>query len=176
MCTAINVTVGNDYFGRNLDYEYDFGEKIVITPRNYPIHFRNGKILYQTEDHSLVNNLIKLGRITSEEAKKHPQRHVITRAIQGSKYATESDVVFLKDIQAGDFIFMCSDGVLEHLTNEDLSAIFASNNTESIKDEIMTSCSGRTKDNYSFYIIPIQNVFNSAGLKQNILSFLYSFI
>lgn len=139
-------------------------------------HFRNGKILYQTEDHSLVNNLIKLGRITSEEAKKHPQRHVITRAIQGSKYATKSDVVFLKDIQAGDFIFMCSDGVLEHLTNEDLSAIFASNNTESIKDEIMTSCSGRTKDNYSFYIIPIQNVFNSAGLKQNILSFLYSFI
>ena len=68
------------------------------------------------------------------------------------------------------------DGVLEHLTNEDLSMIFASNNIEFIKDEILASCLGRTKDNYSFYIIPIQNVFNSTGLKQNILSFLYSFI
>ena len=139
-------------------------------------HFRKGEILYQTEDHSLVNSLLKLGRITKEEAKKHPQRHVITRAIQGTKYATEADVVFLSNIQVGDYIFMCSDGVLEHLTNEDLSMIFASNNIEFIKDEILASCLGRTKDNYSFYIIPIQNVFNSTGLKQNILSFLYSFI
>ena len=91
-------------------------------------HFRKGEILYQTEDHSLVNSLLKLGRITKEEAKKHPQRHVITRAIQGTKYATEADVVFLSNIQVGDYIFMCSDGVLEHLTNEDLSMIFASNN------------------------------------------------
>ena len=139
-------------------------------------HFRKGEILYQTEDHSLVNSLLKLGRITKEEAIKHPQRHVITRAIQGSKYPTESDVVFLKDVQVGDYIFMCSDGVLEHLSNDDLSTIFASNNIDFIKDEILASCLGKARDNYSFYIIPIQNVFKSANLKQNILSFLYSFI
>lgn len=139
-------------------------------------HFRKGEILYQTEDHSLVNSLLKLGRITKEEVKKHPQRHVITRAIQGSKYSTEADVVFLKDIQAGDFIFMCSDGVLEHLTNEELSTIFSLNHVDTIKDEILNSCSGRTRDNYSFYIIPIQNVSNTVSLKQNILSFLYSFM
>ena len=39
MCTAINVVAGNNYFGRNLDYEHDFGEKIVITPRNYKFNF-----------------------------------------------------------------------------------------------------------------------------------------
>ena len=42
MCTAISVTVGDNYFGRNLDYEHTFGEKIVITPRNYVFDFRNG--------------------------------------------------------------------------------------------------------------------------------------
>ena len=43
MCTAISVTVGDTYFGRNLDYEHNFGEKITITPRNYSFTFRNGK-------------------------------------------------------------------------------------------------------------------------------------
>lgn len=39
MCTAISCTAGDNYFGRNLDYEHDFGEKIVITPRNYKFRF-----------------------------------------------------------------------------------------------------------------------------------------
>lgn len=42
MCTAISVTAGNHYFGRNLDFEHTFGEKITITPRNYPFKFKNG--------------------------------------------------------------------------------------------------------------------------------------
>ncbi len=43
MCTAISVTVKDNYFGRNLDYEFDFGEKITITPRNFRFKFRNGR-------------------------------------------------------------------------------------------------------------------------------------
>ncbi|MBR2471790.1 MAG: choloylglycine hydrolase [Clostridia bacterium] len=42
MCTAISVTNKNHYFGRNLDYEHTFGEKITVTPRNYKFCFRNG--------------------------------------------------------------------------------------------------------------------------------------
>ena len=46
MCTAISVFAkGEHYFGRNLDFEYGFGEKIVITPRGFPFSFRNGKTL-----------------------------------------------------------------------------------------------------------------------------------
>lgn len=45
MCTAISVKVKDHYFGRNLDYEHEFGEKITITPRNYCFTFRNGKEL-----------------------------------------------------------------------------------------------------------------------------------
>ena len=140
-------------------------------------HFRKGEILYQTEDHSLVSEFVKLGKITKEEARKHPQRNVILRAIQGCAHSTEADVVSLRDIKAGDYLFMCSDGVLENLTNEDLSAIFKqSNGVEEIKTKIMSYCEGKTRDNFSFYIIPIQNVLESKGFKQNILSFLYSFM
>ena len=45
MCTAISVKVKDHYFGRNLDYEHEFGEKITITPRNYCFSFRNGEKL-----------------------------------------------------------------------------------------------------------------------------------
>ena len=133
--------------------------------------------MFQTEDHSLVNSLVKLGKITHEEAAHHPQRNVIIRAIQGTDRPTEADVVLLDDIKAGDFLFMCSDGVLERLNNDELSDIFEHlGGPEEIKNAIMSACSGKTRDNFSFYIIPIQNVLDSAGIKQNILSFLYSFI
>lgn len=139
--------------------------------------FRQGEIIYQTEDHSLVNSLVKLGKISKEEALTHPQKNVIIRAIQGSEHPTEADVVLLKDIQAGDYFFMCTDGVLEGLKNKDLSSIFSTyNNPEDIKDGIMAACCGKTRDNFSFYILPVQNVGESIGIKQNILSFLYSFI
>ncbi len=45
MCTAITVTIGDNYFGRNLDYEYDFGQKVVVTPRKYLFKFSNGEVL-----------------------------------------------------------------------------------------------------------------------------------
>ncbi len=59
MCTAISVTVGDNYFGRNLDYEHTFGEKIVITPRNYKFVFRNGKVC---DDHySIIGAALPFG-------------------------------------------------------------------------------------------------------------------
>ena len=41
MCTAVTYQSKDHYFGRNLDYEYDFGEVVTITPRKYPFHFRH---------------------------------------------------------------------------------------------------------------------------------------
>lgn len=139
--------------------------------------FRGREIIHRTEDHSLVNSLVKLGQISPEEISRHPQRNVILRAIQGSSNPTEADIIVLKDIQLDDFLFMCTDGVLERLSDETLSSIFSSHTTsESIKDRIIETCSGKTRDNFSFYILPIQNVQEYTGIKQNILSFLYSFI
>lgn len=45
VCTAISVTVGDNYFGRNLDFELSFGEKIIITARNFEFAFRNGTVI-----------------------------------------------------------------------------------------------------------------------------------
>lgn len=44
MCTAISVTAGDNYFGRNLDYETSFEQKVTITPRRYKFTFTNGRV------------------------------------------------------------------------------------------------------------------------------------
>ncbi len=59
MCTAINYISKHHYFGRNLDWYYSFGERIIITPENYRIKFRNGSFYdnhYAIIGSGIVNN------------------------------------------------------------------------------------------------------------------------
>lgn len=77
--------------------------------RAYHISRRNDSITQITRDHSLVEDLVEYGAITKEQAKHHPQRNVITRAL-GSEAKVESDY-FEINLQNGDFLLLCSDGL-----------------------------------------------------------------
>jgi protein phosphatase len=139
--------------------------------------FRDGQVVYQTEDHSLVNSLMKLGKITADEAEHHPQKNVIMRAIQSTDSPVDTEITLLTDIRPGDYFLMCTDGVTDCIRTETLSAVFSqAGSTESIKNTIVESCSVKARDNYSFYLLQIQNVQNSHGYKHYILSFLYTII
>lgn len=138
--------------------------------------FREGQIIHKTEDHSLVNTWVKLGIITQEEAAFHPKKNIITKALMGTKESVNADVVFIKDIQEGDVFFLCTDGVTDCFSDEDLTSLFSSGKSaELIKDRIVETCSDEAGDNFSFYIIPIQSIQKVAGYKQYLLSFFYSF-
>ena len=138
-------------------------------------YIRDGKALYRSEDHSLVNSLVRLGRITPAEARIHPQRNLILRAIQGSHIPTEAEVIQWQDIQTCDWLFLCSDGTLERIDDEHLLQLFAdAHNPTTIKDNLLEICEGKTKDNYSFYVIPVRKTEGTTRFKQNLLSFLYS--
>ena len=72
---------------------------------------REGSIEQLTDDHSLVAELVRSGRLTPEEAETHPQRSVITRAV-----GTEPDVdvdTFTIEPEAGDLFLICSDGLTD---------------------------------------------------------------
>ncbi len=72
---------------------------------------RSGMLEMLTEDHTLVNELVKDGRLTEEQAATHPQRSVITRAI-GVESAIEVDVMAQPlELMPGDQILLCSDGL-----------------------------------------------------------------
>lgn len=139
--------------------------------------FREGQIVFKTEDHSWVQFMVNLGLITKEEAVVHPKKNIITQAISGTAHSVNADVTFIKDIRDGDLFFLCTDGTTECITDENLASIFCSGqNAESIKDIIIDRCFKESKDNFSFYIVPIQSVKKVSGYKQFLLSFFYSFI
>lgn len=70
---------------------------------------RDGELEQLTDDHSLVADLVRSGRLSPEEAELHPQRSVITRAL-GTDPAVEIDSLSL-DARAGDVFLLCSDGL-----------------------------------------------------------------
>lgn len=80
---------------------------------------RREEAMYQiTRDHSYVENLVECGAITREEARLHPRKNVITRAL-GVEPKVESDF-FEFTMQSGDSLILCSDGLSNVLTDDEI--------------------------------------------------------
>ena len=82
---------------------------------------RGGRLEQLTDDHSLVADLVRGGRLTPEEADVHPQRSVITRAL-GTDREVDVDA-FTFEAEPDDIILLCSDGLTTMLTDEEIVAI-----------------------------------------------------
>jgi len=124
-------------------------------------HIRNGKILWKTRDHSYVNNLVQAGVITETEALTHPQRNVIMRALQGNERQVAADVHTILDIQANDYFFLCSDGILEGIDEPALEEILnAVASDEAKMRTIENKCLSLSNDNFTAYLVRIQSVEN----------------
>lgn len=118
-------------------------------------------IIYRSEDHSLVRQLVRAGQITEEEARTHPRRNVITRAMQ-PQLATRFNATVLEsdDILPGDYFFLCSDGVLEQLSDRRLCEILAEPGLTDAErlDAILAECDRGTNDNHTCILVPIEDV------------------
>ena len=85
---------------------------------------RKGELRQITNDHSLVADQLRLGIITAEEAASHPARNVITRAL-GTRRAVKADV-YCEELEAGDRILICCDGLHGVVHEKDLVEILLS--------------------------------------------------
>ncbi len=97
--------------------------KLVIAQvgdsRAYLLH--GGKLTQVTRDHSLVANMIEAGQITKEEARVHPNRSVITRAL-GNDPTTTPDLYEI-NVEEGDRLLLCSDGLTAMLEDDEIQAV-----------------------------------------------------
>jgi protein phosphatase len=84
---------------------------------------RNGKLTQVTRDHSFVQEQIEAGILTPEEARTHPQRNVVTRAL-GSKPDVQVDT-FGGKLEPGDTLLLCTDGLSEHVEDETIAAMLS---------------------------------------------------
>lgn len=88
--------------------------------------FRDGKIVYCTRDHSLVQNLIDAGYGSTDMIRSHPQRSLLTSAI-GSAESIELSVAGTPlTIQPGDMFLMCTDGWWEYVEESDMTRLLGS--------------------------------------------------
>ncbi|MGT2755335.1 Stp1/IreP family PP2C-type Ser/Thr phosphatase [Streptococcus ovis] len=85
---------------------------------------RNGEYSQLTSDHSLVGALVRAGQITEEEARRHPQKNIITQSI-GQHDPVEADIA-LKTLEIGDYIVINSDGLTNMVSKEDIRDIMMS--------------------------------------------------
>jgi protein phosphatase len=89
--------------------------------------WRDGSLRQVTEDHSVVAELVRRGSITAEEAESHPHRNVITRAL-GAEPQVDADVVST-DMQVGDVVLLCSDGLSSYVPQATIAAVLAGSAT-----------------------------------------------
>jgi protein phosphatase len=101
-----------------------------------------------TEDHSLVNELLKTGKLSEEEAHVHPQRSVITRAV-----GTDPDVDvdgFTIDAEEGDVFLICSDGLSDMVEDEQILEVLHQNRDDldrAVKELVSAANKGGGEDN-----------------------------
>jgi serine/threonine protein phosphatase PrpC len=97
--------------GTTLTAAYVDGDEIAVAhvgdSRAYLL--RDGELTRLTRDHTLVDELVRRGRLTEEEAAEHPQRSIITRAL-GPEHVVEVDTR-THAARAGDVLLLCSDGL-----------------------------------------------------------------
>ena len=119
--------IGRPGMGTTMTAAQVFGDQLVIAQvgdsRAYLLH--EGTLQRVTRDHSLVADLVEQGRITEEEARVHPQRSVITRAL-GSDATVEPDIYILR-VSPGDRLLLCSDGLSGMVQDSGIANIMRSN-------------------------------------------------
>ena len=119
--------------------------------------------LYVTRDHSLVNDLVALGELTPEEAKVSSQKNVITRAMQPMQESrSRADCYNISDVRPGDYIYMCSDGMLENSEDNEIANILSMDVSDKEKVQIFIGATQENRDNHSAHVIRVLSVEGAA--------------
>jgi len=123
-----------------------------------------GGLLYQSRDHSLVFDLFQAGEITYEEMAAYPQKNIVTRAMTpGEDNRMRPDIIHITDIQPGDYFYMCSDGMLEQMSNDELLMIFSSDAADEEKRKKLIEATVNNQDNHTAWLIHIKDVVKEDG-------------
>ena len=120
------------------------GDRLIVAhvgdSRIYLI--RKGEISQLSEDHSLVAMMVASGQITQEESLEHPERNVLTKSLGSKRILSNGYVQDLKRIKSGlsmaledgDILLLCSDGVWDLVSTDEIAQIFANSSLQSAVD------------------------------------------
>ena len=117
-------------------------------------------IIFRTEDHSLVNRMVKSGKISPQEALTHPDRNVITRCMQpcDGKPHDRATVRTTNNVRKGDIFLLCSDGVTDEIDDDTLCDIILSDDSFDEKTDHLATLCEDASDNATAILIEVSEV------------------
>ena len=161
--------IGKPGMGTTVTAAVVFEQQLLIAQvgdsRAYLLH--NGRLQRLTRDHSLVADLVAQGSITEEEARVHPQRSVITRAL-GSEPNVEPDIYILQ-LDKDDRILLCSDGLSSMIYDTKIEAILQDyKDVNTCCDELINAAlKAGGLDNITAIVIDPLKSEDASGLRQS---------
>lgn len=127
-CAGMGTTLSVLWRGGNYVYIAHVGDSRIY-------RLREGNLERITQDHSLVEELVRARIITPEQARTHPRRNVITRAL-GTQGENEPDLL-VTDIQKGDLFLLCSDGLTSMVEDKAIEKTLCENSLERAADSLI---------------------------------------
>ena len=115
----------------------------------------DGQLLRETEDHSVVEEEVRAGRMTPEQAANHPSKNVISRAL-GAEESVEADMKTI-EVDDGSAFLLCSDGITRHIPDDELRQVLMSGGKPAdLCEEMKRRCYQRgAEDNLTAVIVHI---------------------
>lgn len=120
---AVRQNQGQRGMGTTVVTAYVHGARLYVgSVGDSRAYLMRGSALTQlTSDHTFVNEQVRAGTLTSEEARRHPARNILTRAV-GSQEEVDADLV-VQELQDGDRVLLCSDGLTSMVEDGDIQEV-----------------------------------------------------
>jgi protein phosphatase len=115
----------------------------------------DGRLERETEDHSVVEEEVRAGRMSPEQAANHPSRNVISRAL-GAEQAVEVDMKTI-EVEDGTIFLLCSDGITRHIPDEEINALLhGGDSLDATCEEMKRRCYERgAEDNLTAVVVRV---------------------
>jgi len=115
----------------------------------------DGQLHRETEDHSIVEEEVRAGRMTPEQAANHPSKNVISRAL-GAEQAVEVDMKTI-EVEDGTEFLLCTDGITRHVSDNELRQLMVISNTlDDLCNELKRRCYERgAEDNLTVIVVRV---------------------
>ena len=115
----------------------------------------DGSLHRETEDHSIVEEEVRAGRMTPEQAANHPSKNVISRAL-GAEQGVEVDMKTI-EVEDGTEFLLCTDGITRHVSDNELRQLMVvSKNLDELCDELKRRCYERgAEDNLTVIAVRV---------------------
>ena len=115
---------------------------------------QNGNLRRETHDHSVVEEEVRAGRMTPEQAANHPSKNVISRAL-GAEEDVDIDLKTIM-VEPGTTFLLCSDGITRHLDDAEIGGLLANSNPANICDRLKEICYARgAEDNLTAVVVRV---------------------